>query len=167
MLSRSVVSNSLQLHELYPTRLLCPWEFPGRNTGVGCHARLQGISPTQGLNPGLPHCSRIRYPLSHQGNPVNSVCLLRFYCLYLLFLDIQSSQKCMETKISLLQNSKQVWKQGKAWFNLVCYINLMDEKHGMNRRKKINQRVEEGTSQPSRSSQVSGVIDWLCDFSLQ
>ena len=35
---------------LQPARLLCPWDFPGRNTGVGCPALLQGILPTQGLN---------------------------------------------------------------------------------------------------------------------
>ena len=40
-----------------------------KNTGVGCHALLQGIFPTQGLNPGLPHCRRILYHLSHQENP--------------------------------------------------------------------------------------------------
>ena len=41
----------------------------GKNTGVGCHALLQGIFPTQGSNPGLPHCRRIPYQLSHQGSP--------------------------------------------------------------------------------------------------
>ena len=45
-----VMSNSLQ-----PTRLLCPWNFPGKNTGVGCHFLLQGIFPTQRLNPRLLH----------------------------------------------------------------------------------------------------------------
>ena len=50
VLSCSVVSNSLQLHGLYPARLLCPWDFPGKNTGVGCHSLLQGIFLTQGLN---------------------------------------------------------------------------------------------------------------------
>ena len=44
-------------------------DFPGKNTGVGCHALLQGIFPTQGSNPGLPHCRRILYRLSHQGSP--------------------------------------------------------------------------------------------------
>ena len=68
MLSRSIVSDSLQPHGLYPTRLLCPWEFSRQNTGVGCHALLQGIFPTQGSNPGLPHCRQILYHLSHQGN---------------------------------------------------------------------------------------------------
>ena len=49
------------------TRLLCPWDFPGQNTGVGCHSLLQGIFPAQGLNPGLLHCRQILYRLSHQG----------------------------------------------------------------------------------------------------
>ena len=43
-------------------------DSPGRNTGVGCHALLQGIFPTQGLNPGVPRCRWILYHLSHQGN---------------------------------------------------------------------------------------------------
>ena len=38
MFSCSVVSDCLQPHELYPTRFLCPWDFPGKNTGVGCHS---------------------------------------------------------------------------------------------------------------------------------
>ena len=41
---------------------------PGKNTGVGCHALLQGIFPTQGSNPGLPHCRWTLYCLSHQGH---------------------------------------------------------------------------------------------------
>ena len=44
-------------------------DSPGKNTGVGCHALLQGIFPTQELNPGLPHCRWILYHLSHQGSP--------------------------------------------------------------------------------------------------
>ena len=47
---------TLRPHGLSPTRLLHPWNFPGKNTGVGCHFLLQGIFLTQGLNPGLPHC---------------------------------------------------------------------------------------------------------------
>ena len=42
-------------------------ESPGKNTGVGCHALLQGIFPTQGLKPGLLQCRWILYQLSHQG----------------------------------------------------------------------------------------------------
>ena len=44
----SVLSDSLRPYRLYPTRLLCPWDAPGKNTGLGCHALLQGIFPTQG-----------------------------------------------------------------------------------------------------------------------
>ena len=51
VLSRSAVSDSLQLHGLWPSRLLCPWDSLGKNTGVGCHALLQGILPTQGQHP--------------------------------------------------------------------------------------------------------------------
>ena len=42
---------------------------PGKNTGVGSLSLLQGIFPTQGLNPGLPHCRWILYHLSHKGSP--------------------------------------------------------------------------------------------------
>ena len=45
----------------------CPWDFPGKNTGVGGHFLLQEIFLTQGLNPGLPHCRQTLYGLSHQG----------------------------------------------------------------------------------------------------
>ena len=48
-----VVSNSLQPHGLSPTRLLCPWDFSGKNTGMDCHFLPQGIFPIQGSNPHL------------------------------------------------------------------------------------------------------------------
>ena len=48
----SVVSDSLQPHGL-PTRLLCPWDFPGKNTGIGCYFLLEWLFLTQGLNPCL------------------------------------------------------------------------------------------------------------------
>ena len=64
--SHSVVSDSLQPHGLYS-----PWNSPGQNTGVGSLFLLQGIFPTQGSNPGLPHCRWILYQLSHQGSPYN------------------------------------------------------------------------------------------------
>ena len=50
MLSRSIVPVSVLAHELWPTRLLCPWDSAGKSTGVGCHFLLQGIFPTQGSN---------------------------------------------------------------------------------------------------------------------
>ena len=62
--SRSVVSDSLRPHGLYSS-----WNSPGRNTGVGSLSLLQEIFPTQGSNPGLPHCRWILYQLSHMGSP--------------------------------------------------------------------------------------------------
>ena len=47
----------------------CPWNSPGQKSGVGNLSLLQGIFPTQGLNPHLPHCRWILYQLSHQGSP--------------------------------------------------------------------------------------------------
>ena len=57
------MSDSLRPHRLYS-----PWNSPGQNTGVGSCSLLQGIFQTQRLNPGLPHCRRILYHLSHQGS---------------------------------------------------------------------------------------------------
>ena len=62
--SRSVVSDSLRPHG--PSS---PWDSPGQSTGVGSLSLLQGIFPTQGSNPGLPHCRQTLYPLSHRGSP--------------------------------------------------------------------------------------------------
>ena len=64
-----VMSNSLRPHGLYPTRFLCPWDFPGNSTRVGCHFLLQRIFLTQGLNPGLLHCRQTLYLLSHKALP--------------------------------------------------------------------------------------------------
>ena len=50
-------------------QLLCPWDFPGKNVGVGCYSLLQGIFLTQGFNLGLLHCRQILYHLTHQGSP--------------------------------------------------------------------------------------------------
>ena len=60
----SVMSDSLRPHGLYS-----PLNSPGQNTGVGSLSLLQGIFPTQGLNPDLPHCRRILYQLNHKGSP--------------------------------------------------------------------------------------------------
>ena len=45
-----------------------PWNSPGQDTGVGSSSLLEGIFPTQGSNPGLPHCREILYYMSHQGS---------------------------------------------------------------------------------------------------
>ena len=64
--SRSVLSDSLRTHGLWPAKLLCPWNSPSKHTGVGCHFLLQGIFPTQGSNLGLLDCRQFLHCLSHQ-----------------------------------------------------------------------------------------------------
>ena len=59
-----VGSDSLRPHGLYS-----PWNSLSQNTGVGNLSLLQGIFPTQGSNPGLPHCRQILYQLNHKGSP--------------------------------------------------------------------------------------------------
>ena len=71
MLSCSVMSYSLRPHRLWPARLLCPWDFPSKNTGVGCRFLLQGIFPTQGMNWRLLcllHLQMCSSPLLHLGS---------------------------------------------------------------------------------------------------
>ena len=56
---------TLRPHGLQPTRLLCPWDFPDKNTGVGCHFLLQGILPIQRSKLRFLHCQEDSLPLSH------------------------------------------------------------------------------------------------------
>ena len=56
-------------HRPEPARLFCPWDSPGKNTGVGCHFLLQGIFLTQRSNPGFLLWQADSLPLSHQGSP--------------------------------------------------------------------------------------------------
>ena len=73
VLSCLIVSNSVQPYGQQPTRLLCSWDSPGKNTGVGCHALPQEIFPIQGSNPGLLGVSCIgdTLPLSPSVKLVN------------------------------------------------------------------------------------------------
>ena len=85
------MSDSLRPYGLQPARLLCPWDSPGKNSGVGCHALLQGMFPTQGSN---PHLLCLLYwqvgslPLA----PPSPTLLLDIwtFCLFFLGLDVGS-----------------------------------------------------------------------------
>ena len=70
------LSSSSSNSRLYPVKLLCPWDSPSKNTGVGCHTLLQGIFPTQGSNLGLLYGRQTLYHLSHQGSPKSMLLLL-------------------------------------------------------------------------------------------
>ena len=65
VLTCSVVSNSLRPHDYSLVGTSVDGDSPGKNTGVGCHALLPRIFPTQRLNPGLLNCKQILYQLSH------------------------------------------------------------------------------------------------------
>ena len=66
------MSDSLWPHGLYAARLLCPWDFTGKNTGVGWHFLLQGICLTRSASPSL---QAVSIPLSHQGSTVITLIL--------------------------------------------------------------------------------------------
>ena len=93
--SCSVVSDSLRPHGLEANRLLCPWDSPGKNTGVGHHFLLHRISPTQGSNPGLLHCRQILYYLSYW--EVQPLAMAK---------SCQHSRKTKEKKPTLLKGTK-------------------------------------------------------------
>ena len=97
VLSQEVMSDSLRLHGLYPTRLLCPRNFPGKNTGVGCYFLLEGIFLTQGSNPGL---------------------------LYLLHCQVDSLSLCHLRSLETKKNHCKAWELQLKW--LVFLAGLLE-----------------------------------------
>ena len=106
--SCSVVSDSLR-----PQGLYSPWNSLGQNTGVGSLSLLQGIFPTQGLNPGLPHCRQILYQLSHKGSLRQSEHLSNFSTI-LFFEDV------VYNCVSFLEKLSSIIKDGK----IILYVHL-------------------------------------------
>ena len=87
------------------TRLLCPWDFLGKSTGVGCHFLLQGIFLTQGSNPGLPHCKQTLYRLSHQGSPPSKFYVKREHFFHFWkFLNWELQVKIYKPIIAICRN---------------------------------------------------------------
>ena len=103
------MSNSLRLHGLKPARLLCPWEFSGKNIGVGCHFLLWGIFPTQESNLCLLHLLHWQadsLPLAPPGSP--------------LFTQIIHKKQTLKVKKTFLfwqySNLKRTVVQYKSWY---------------------------------------------------
>ena len=69
LFSHLVMLDSFAFPWIVARQVICPWDFPGKNTGVGCHFLLQGIFLTQGSNLHLLHCLAGSISLSHQGSP--------------------------------------------------------------------------------------------------
>ena len=100
VLSCSVMSYSLQPHGLYPARLLCPWDFPGKNAEVGCHFLLQGIF--KGLNPhllSLLNWQADSLPLRYLGS--------HWYIMYIMLLLHEKMRLC-----TCLQYCRQTQEPG-------------------------------------------------------
>ena len=111
---RSVMSHSLQAHGLYP------WNSPGQNTGVGSLSLLQGIFPSQGSNPGLLHCGRILYQLSHRGSPIRPILYFSSLCTEVLRQKAVSSRN---TLFKTFKTSKQPhgrFNKWHLWHKLDC-----------------------------------------------
>ena len=121
--SRSVMSNSLR-----PPGLHSPWNSPGQNTGVGSLSLLQGIFPSQGSNPGLPHCRQMLYQLSHQGSPRilewvacpfssrSSRCRnwTRVSCIVGRFFTSWATGEAQPSRRKMIKASI-TWRRGKQW----------------------------------------------------
>ena len=87
---------------LFKSRLLCPWNSPGKNTGVGCHSLPQGIFPTERSNSGLPHCGQTFF--------FNFIFLLYNTVLVLAYIDMN------------LGKLQETVKDRRAWHAVVCVV---------------------------------------------
>ena len=99
----SVVSDSLQPHALRPIRFLCPYDFPGKNTGAGCHFLLQAIFPTQGSDLHLLHLLNCRWILYHCADCEVQILMssLHFPVLYLTSSAIKYEWKIWLSRLGL------------------------------------------------------------------
>ena len=80
-------------HGLQPSRLLCPWDFPGKNTGVGCHFLLQGILLTHGSNLRFLNWRADFLLLSHQRSLLFALTIMYFAALY-MYLQEKKEERC-------------------------------------------------------------------------
>ena len=127
---------TLRPHGLQPARLLCPWDSPGKNTGVGSRSLLQDIFPNHGSNPGLPHCRWILYGLSHRGSTEVSFCDIAGLRVLIVKRKVKVAQSCAplydptdcvvlgntEASFCIWQFSSNIWsKRGLAvWSKSSC-----------------------------------------------
>ena len=102
-LGLSVMSDCLWSHGLWSTRFLCPWNSPGKKTGVSCHFLLQGIFPTQGSNRGLPYCRQTLYHLSYQESPHYTILYIFFKFLCLLKDNCFTEFRCFLSNFNMNQ----------------------------------------------------------------
>ena len=92
-------------------------DSPGKNTGVGCYALLQGIYSTQESNSALPHCRQILYHLSHQGSPPQNTEVGSLSLLQEIFPTQESNQDILHCRWILYQLSYQ---GSRRWLLSYC-----------------------------------------------
>ena len=107
-------------------------DSPGKNTGMGCHALLQGIFPTQGSNAGLLHCRWILYQLSHQGSPRILEWVVYHFCRGLPNPGIERGSPALQA------DSLPAELPGKPMsFNLLCFVVILDLSHNHNHNQNL------------------------------
>ena len=108
-------------HGLEPRQVLCPWDFPGKNTGLGCNFLLQGIFPTQGSNPHLLHLQKCSLELSHQGSPNTCVYFQFILIIHILLVGgaaISATfliQKCCFTRLKSKNKAEEGTRMKMLW----------------------------------------------------
>ena len=126
--SHSVMSNTLRPNGLYSL-----WNSPGQNTGMGSFFLLQGIFPTQGLNPDLLHYRQILYQLSYKGKPKNTVGSLSLLewifltqkfkwgllrCRWIIYqLSYQGSPNVIISSLQAFPKNVSVWMIKSIWLS--------------------------------------------------
>ena len=100
-----------------PPGLLCPWNSPGKNTGVGSHSLLQGIFLTQESNRGLLHCRQILYQLSYQGSPLYR----HYHCLSFRYYTFSITPQSIPIPISSHSPLPSLYK---SWQSLTFFLSL-------------------------------------------
>ena len=146
----------MRSHGLQPARLLCPWDFPGKNTGVGCHFLLQGIFPTQGLNMSLLHWQAGSLPLGHQGSHEK---------IYTKLISVFASKKAMRLAWKEDVSFRTVWwlcqiiKHIPTWTKIKLTIKpRKKEKFIQAKPKIITQRQSEIFEDCSTSQQLRDAV---------
>ena len=123
----TAMSISLPPRGLEPDRLLCPWDFPGKNTNGSCHFFLWGIFLTQGLNPCLLcllHWQADAVPLHHLRSPITVISVVKviLYSFLLVWLFQSYTERISSMKKGTLAVTLKTYPQGlEQWHSLkIC-----------------------------------------------
>ena len=103
-LANALGKRQFVVDRLLAARLLCPWNFPGKSTAVGCRFFLQKIFLTQGLNPCLLHCRQILLPAELPGKPLIMVNVSLIFFFNFLLSSIPLHGYNMKVKVKLLSH---------------------------------------------------------------